>query len=268
LFNYLDSASRLIARFNAEYCFMGYNAGDYRGELYTEKLTQNRKFSAGAEGIVSLKKPDYMTLYYYSNNFRWQNNFSQEGINSAKLFLRSDKYFFEVGAFARQYTSLVFYGWDATPWQMAYPVNLLGAYAYKELNLGSWTFRNRVTYQYNSVPGPISVPEWVTEHSLFFHHHYKDLMEYQAGVDLFYFSSYFGKTYMPATGQFYIQNDTKIGNYPFLDLFINVQIKTVRIFVKYEHVNSGYPDYTFYVATHYPAPERALKFGLTWIFNN
>ena len=57
-------------------------------------------------------------------------------------------------------------------------------------------------------------------------------MEIQLGLDIFYFTSYYGDAYMPALGMFYIQNKKQIGNYPFADIFFNFKVKRARVFLK------------------------------------
>ncbi len=269
LFNYQDTASSYRLKINAEYVVSGYNLGDYYANLQTKKAVLHKLLWVGVNATASLKKPDYMTMEYSSNNFLWRNHFSQVGANEGIAFLSIPKYFFEVGAFLRVYDHQVYYNPQAIPMQLNSACSVSGAYIYKELNLGRrWCFTNKVTYQNSSNEGVLQFPQWVTDHSLYFHHSIKNIMFYQIGIDVFYYSSYYGPSYMPATGQFYSQLDKKTGDYPFGDLFVSMQIKTVRLFVKYEHLNSGYPTNSYYMATHYPAPDRALKVGLTWIFNN
>jgi hypothetical protein len=269
IFNYTDSNSFFRAKLTGEYCFGGYNAGDYRADLSIKQVLVRKVLDVGALAQLSSHRPDYMTLDYGSNNFMWKNDFGKESISSLSAYIRSPRYFFETGVFSRRYANAVYYDQFGIPQQFEPGVSLNGAYISKDLHLGrSWTFANRITYQYSSNDAVFSFPTWITEHSLYFHHEFKDKLTYQVGLDAFYFSAYYSKAYMPATGQFYQQFNTQIGNYPFVDFYVSMQIKTVRIFVKYEHVNSGIPNYNYFLATHYPAPGRALKLGLSWIFNN
>jgi hypothetical protein len=256
-----DSVAGILFRINAEYGLAGYNKGDYRVEVFAEKPLGSKGLHLGVQGISSLQHADFMAMQYSSNNFVWHNSFEQQQTISGKLYLKSDFYRFEVGIFGRGYNHLIYYQGDATPAQLATGVSLLGGYARKDLRLGHWNFNNKVTWQYPSDAGILQFPEWVTQTSLFFQNNYKNKMTYQVGADLNYFSSYFANNYMPATGQFYVQTEKKTGNYPFLDFFVSMQIRTVRVFIKYEHLNSGYPSNRYYFAPGYPAPD-------SWIFNN
>ncbi len=50
------------------------------------------------------------------------------------------------------------------------------------------------------------------------------------GIKLTYYSDVQLMSYSPALGQFYIANNTSVGNYPFVDFFVNTRVKNVRIF--------------------------------------
>jgi hypothetical protein len=268
VFKYADSSSVFRSALGGEYILAGYNRNNYHADFKLSIALPGKSFVTGINAFVSDRKPNYMDLNYSSTNFRWVNTFSNEHINSLLAFIRSAKYSFELGAFDRYLQNTVYYDQNAQPRQSASGVYVLGGYIYKAFHFGNWTFANRITYQYSTDDIVIQFPELISEHSLYFRHAFKDKLVYQIGVDAFYFSSYYAKNYMPATGQFYDQYSSKIGNYPFIDLYFSMQIKTVRIFIKYEHINSGIPSSAYYFAPGYPAPDRALKFGLTWIFNN
>jgi hypothetical protein len=268
VFKYADSNSVFRSALGGEYILAGYNKKDYRADFKMSITLPGKIFAAGVNAFASDRKPNYMDLNYFSTDFRWKNTFSNEHVNSLQAFIRSVKYSFELGAFDRYLQNTVYYDQSAQPRQSAPGVYVMGAYIYKAFHFGNWTFANRFTYQYSTDDIVIQFPELISEHSLYFRHTFKDKLIYQVGVDAFYFSSYYAKTYMPATGQFYDQFSRKIGNYPFIDLYFSMQIKTVRIFIKYEHINSGIPSSAYYFSPGYPAPDRALKLGLTWIFNN
>jgi len=79
-------------------------------------------------------------------------------------------------------------------------------------------------------------------------------------------TKYYADGYMPATSQFYIQNEKQTGNYPYIDLFLNIKIKRANIFVKLQHATAGLLDKTYYSIPHYPLQGRAIKFGVCWKF--
>ena len=67
--------------------------------------------------------------------------------------------------------------------------------------------------------------------------------------------------------QFYNQRERKTGNYPKLDVFLNLRIKRADIFVKYEHINYLLKNHgDFFSAADYPINPGMLKFGIKWDF--
>ena len=88
----------------------------------------------------------------------------------------------------------------------------------------------------------------------------------QPGVSLFYNTSYYADNYMPALRMFYTQNNKRIGDYLYADVFVNLQIKRANVFIKYQHFNAGWKDYSFYMMPHYPQQSGALKVGMIWRF--
>jgi len=88
------------------------------------------------------------------------------------------------------------------------------------------------------------------------------------GTDINYFSSLELMGYSPMINQFYLDDSKSSGNYPFVDVFINARIKSVRFFIKSSHVNSGLFGYKYYGASNYPLYDRAFQVGLNWNFLN
>ena len=62
----------------------------------------------------------------------------------------------------------------------------------------------------------------------------------QMGAEVLYHTLYHPYSYMPATGRFYRQDQVQTGNYPFINVFLNLKLRRTRIFVMFDHVNSGF----------------------------
>ena len=86
------------------------------------------------------------------------------------------------------------------------------------------------------------------------------------GFDLFYNTKYYADAYMPSLNSFHRQHEKQLGNYPFVDVFLNMQLKRFKFFLKVEHVNAGWIDQNYFSVLHYPRNGRDLKFGLSWTF--
>jgi outer membrane receptor protein involved in Fe transport len=111
------------------------------------------------------------------------------------------------------------------------------------------------------------LPEYTLEHSLFYENDiFNRAARIQIGASVFYSSAYYADAYMPATAQFYLQDNKKYGNYPYIDFFVNAKVKNVRVFFKIDHLNSGWMGNTYIPVQNYPMNGRAFKVGFSWRF--
>jgi len=60
--------------------------------------------------------------------------------------------------------------------------------------------------------------------------------------------------------------ERKTGDYPMIDFFIHMKIKTARIFLKVENLSDGIFANRYFLTPHYPQAGRLLQFGLSWRF--
>jgi len=85
------------------------------------------------------------------------------------------------------------------------------------------------------------------------------------GVNAHYQSNYYADGYDPITQQFYLQNDFELPSYFLADVFVNIKIKTVRLFLKYYYINQP-AGKGYFASPYYPGQPKGLDFGLSWIF--
>ena len=91
----------------------------------------------------------------------------------------------------------------------------------------------------------------------------------QLGADVRYFTAYYAPTYSPIIGQYTVQDATyrtKLGNYPWINAYVNFKLKGVRFYLAYTHVNSS--EGRSFLVPHYPTNQRLLHFGISWTFFN
>lgn len=85
------------------------------------------------------------------------------------------------------------------------------------------------------------------------------------GLNAHYQSNYFADGYDPVTQQFYLQNDFELPSYLLADVFLDLKIETVRIFVKYYYLNQK-KENGYFATPYYPGPSSGLDLGLSWMF--
>ena len=126
---------------------------------------------------------------------------------------------------------------------------------------------NKLTFQHITDETALRLPAILLNSTLAYELDLFDgALQAMGGVELFYNSAWKAPAYMPATRSFYLQNQRETGNYPFIDVFLNLRVKRARIFFLMQHVNEGLSEYDYYMIPHYPMPDRAFKFGVNWMF--
>ena len=105
----------------------------------------------------------------------------------------------------------------------------------------------------------------------------------QIGTDIHYTSSYLGYDYDVATQQFFLQpngldNLGLIGNFPLplpngqsfpiADVFVNLKVRTARLFVRIPQVSAGLLDFEdgYFTTPFYPGQPLAIDLGIKWQF--
>ena len=95
------------------------------------------------------------------------------------------------------------------------------------------------------------------------------LLQVQLGVDCNYYTKYYAPAYQPATMAFYNQRELKLGNYPFMNAYVNMKLYKTRFYVMYSHANQGlFGGSSYFGALHYPMNPSRLQFGISVDFAN
>lgn len=251
------------------YILSGYNAGDYRAAADFGK-----PFHYGAHAEVTRMHPAMIYTTYYGNHFRWENDFSSPATIDAnaywmKPFGKDPRNWLAVMAGWKNYDHPLYF--DSTLLPAQYNGYVSAFYANLQLNIGTAHFRTRSDITYNQLPSssPIRLPQLLARESIYGDFHlFKSALQLQTGIDATWFSAYYGDAYNPNLSQFYIQNTKEIGNYVFLDAWVSIKVKPVRVFVKADHINAGLMGRNYYLVPHYPGNDFALKFGASWVFND
>lgn len=237
-------------------------------------LNEDYKFEFKYQKLNSLPNLNY-TLYQSSYiDYNWHNNFKNEKRNE-----------FQVAAYTKwlnleaKYTVLNDYLYFSNttnridslivkPFQHNKTITYASIKVSKEIKFWKFALDNTVLYQnVENSDKTLNVPQFVTRNSLYFTDHvFKKAMLLQTGVTFNYFTKYYANDYNPLLGEFYVQNQTKIGGFPMFDFFVNAKVKQIRIFLKAEHFNSAWTGYDFYSAPNYPYRDFIVRFGVVWNF--
>ncbi|SRR5690554_33023 len=221
------------------------------------------------------KLPDLVYNLYQSDyvSYNWSHNFKNQKINN--LEVEADLKWFSASAQFSTINDYLYFSNDAlddklitTPKQYDKTINYMSVKLSKEFRVGKFALDNTVLYQQVSQDDDIlNVPKFVARHTLYFSDHvFKKAMFLQTGFSVNYFTNYYANDYNPLIGEFYVQNQREIGNFPVIDFFINAKVSTARIFLKAEHFNSSFTGYNFYSTPNQPYRDFIIRFGIAWNF--
>ncbi len=73
---------------------------------------------------------------------------------------------------------------------------------------------------------------------------------------------------MPALRTYYLQHNQEVGNYIYMNVFINIKIQRARFFVEYSHFNASFMGRTYFTVPNYPMQDAGFHFGISWRFHD
>lgn len=131
-----------------------------------------------------------------------------------------------------------------------------------------WTLDLRARIQESgATEAYYNIPKIILRSSIYFSTDlFEKAMFAQIGLKAHYFDAYYADAYHPVLGEFYVQNNKMIGGYPLVDAFINAKVRTMRLFLTYQHVNSSLSNNDYFAAPNYPYRDGVVRFGFVWNF--
>ncbi|MDR2840439.1 MAG: putative porin [Paludibacter sp.] len=251
-----------------EIALLGYKLGDFRlnADLASRFRVWRDTISLQANGFIRSDEPSLFLQRYISNHFSWENNFSKIYRTNIGGTFSIPTRLFSAAVSIENVSNSVYFDSLALPVQHNGNVQILSFDLKQDFHLWKFALENNIVYQVSSNSEVMPLPTLALYHNLYFHDKWFKVLSVQVGVDLRYHTAYYVPEYMPATGQFFNQQEMKVGNYPVMNVYANLHLKRVRFFVKYYHINQLFMEGVYYSMPHYPIAPAILKMGLTWNF--
>ena len=254
----------------ANYIVQGSNQNDYGLEINNSYKQSIAKvpFIIKLNASIEKRHPDFMFNNWVSNHYVWNNNFSPIDKQQALFSISTEDNRFDVGMVYQNVKNFIYFNELVVPEQTPIGIQNISAFIHKDVLLFKHLGINaKYNYQSSSYQAIVSVPNHVINGALYYQGNlFKRALQIQIGFNAQYFSSFYGYAYMPATNQYYVQTTKQVGNYPYVDFFLNARIKPVRIFVKIDHVTQGLMGTNYSLTPGYLQNDRAFKFGVNWLF--
>lgn len=260
----LFKSTRITGR--GELILNDYHAGDFILDGQWKQFLGTYKKNYGAlvfNANLSRQSADWFEEAYYSNNFRWQNDFSP----STYMRLRGlyETRWFSIGLKQTTIDHYIYFGTNAKPTQYTGTLNITSAFANFNVKLWHFEIGGVASMQIADNEDVVHLPlfygklKFGWDITLV-----KGVSMMQPAFVINYFTEYYADAYMPATRVFYLQNDVKIGNYPFLDFYITFKLKRANIFVGYTNIYSLSKDNRYFTTPHYPMRDSKWVLGVKW----
>ncbi len=254
----------------AELVTLGYQIGDFdiKGQ-WKQYLGTTRKNYGQAIFDFELKRQsaNWFEESYYSNHFRWENDFKAATYLSFNLKYKFRDYC--IGVRQTSIANFIYFGTDARPTQHEEMFSIREAYLSFYQKLWRFEVEGFASLQKSSNEEVIHLP--LVQGSLKIG--YSQPMFHKAAtlhpsITVRYFTKYYADAYMPATRSFYLQNEVQIGNFPFIDLALAIKVKKAHIYVVYSNMFLLTGNYNSFIAPHYPMRDSRIFIGVNWrLFN-
>lgn len=251
---------------NSEIITNGYHAGDFVINGQWKQFLGTYKKNIGALTFnvnLNRQSADWFEEYYYSNNFRWDNNFDP----TTTLILQGsyELPFLTIGIKNTTINNYIYFGTNVKPEQHSGALNISSLYSTFDVKINKFEFVGFASLQATDNNDIIHIPNFQAKAKFAYNITLvKNISMMQPSIIINYFTEYYADAYMPALRTFYLQNDTKVGNFPYIDLCVTFKIKRANIFVQYTNMYSLTKDYRYYTTPHYPMRDSRFCFGVKW----
>ena len=240
----------------------------------TYTIDSKNNISFQYQNISKLPNHNYNLNNSSYDKFNWSNSFKNEKINN--LIVNATTQWLKVSLQLTTLNDHLYFSNDTignykqyiSPKQYSGTINYLSLKVGREFKYRKWAIDNTFLYQKVVQKDTIlNVPNLTMRNTLYFSDTvFKKAMFLQTGIIFNYFTKYYADDYNPILGEFFVQKNQKIGNFPMLDFFINARVKQTRIFIKAEHFNSSFTGNKFYSVPNLPYHDFMIRFGLVWNF--
>jgi hypothetical protein len=253
---------------HVEYFRGNYAAGDLRLNAQWRQYlgTTGRNIGSLFFKLTILNQnPSWLYQRFQSNYFNWDNDFSK-----SRYLTFTGSYElkgFRAGANLKVLDRHVYLNKLVLPEQATVTINVLHLFTDLKLKLGKFDIIGSLNYQKSDKDSLLALPDFTGRLKLsFMQALFNNAATIMPGFSLSYNTPYFANAYMPALRSFYLQDEKKVGGYPYLDLFLGLKLKRTNLYLKYTNIFAFSGNYVYYTVPDYPQRDPFLYFGLSWRF--
>ena len=212
--------------------------------------------------------PSWTMNHYYSNHYFWNHTFTPASETFAEFVFYDLHDRVKAGAKYVINKDPIYFSATAEPLQYSGTLKGWWIYVSKDFKIGKFHLDNEI--QINLLDEKVfSLPTYVGRHSLYFSGNlFKNALGLSTGIEVNYTSDYYAPAFNPAMLTFHQQNNQLLKYYPVADYFLNMKIKSARIFLRVENADQKLFEPGYFTTPAYPAADLNIKFGVSWMFWN
>ena len=271
------SGSHILYTVDGRVCLVGYKIGEFdvEGKMLTKFKAGKDLFYINARAYAKSEAPSPYLQHFRSNHLMWDNNFKVTyrflgGVTIAypTKWVKPRIDF----SFENQTRPIYVSASDWKPRQYEGSVQILTGDVGLDITTPWLNLENRVVIQHTTNDTVLPVPTAILQHRLYYHGTWFKALDAQIGVDLRYFTRYHAPVLCPGTGMFATQQDTQVGNYPWMNVYANFYVRSIhlRFFAQYQHFNHLFmqKNIDYLTMPGYPTNRDIFRAGLAWHFYN
>lgn len=248
--------------------------GAAAGEVYADGRIQTRfkllgdSVSITAFGRFSNESAPYLMNNYVSNYFIWKNDFSKTRRLRFGGELTVPHTGTRISVGVENVQNLIYFNEQSLPTQHGGSIQVLSATLNQNLHFRALHWDNRLRYQTSSEKSVLALPTLSLYSNLYLQFVIARVLHVQFGIDCDYYTKYYAPTFQPATMGFVNQRTSKVGGYPFMNLYANMKLKKARFYVMMSHINQGMTGKNYFSMPLYPMNPRMFQMGVSVDFAN
>ena len=257
--------------FDGNVCLVGYKLGEFQvnGHMDAGFRLGKDSMTIAAKAFFRNETPDYYLQHYRSNHYQWENTFQK----TLRLHVSGEVAYPtqwvkpKLNVSFENITKHIYFDTDGLPKQMDGNIQVLAADLQLNITTPWINLDNHVIYQHAS-SDKLPLPALTLYHNLYYHGCWFKALDAQIGVDMRFFTKYYAPILNPALGQFCVQNQEQVGNYPVMNVYANFYVRSLRLklFAQYQHFNASFMGKQYFEMPGYPMAPDMFRAGLAWHF--
>lgn len=258
---------KYIFAIKGQYMIDGYSNNSFQSTLWASaKPFKGQSHTFKFSEVITSKMPDFFYSHFHGNNFQWDNN-NLSAIFQTKTKFEYSNNLLEIGVSNFTIHNQIFIDKRYQPLQFAQTLFYVQGFANIKLRYKALHWLINATFTDGNNDTILAFPRFTTRQSLFFRFPlFEKRMQFETGIDAMYLTSYFAPNYIPAIGDFIIQNEKRYGNFAYLNFFVGFKVKQFNAMFTVQNVAEGLIGYNYMMMPHYPMPDRLFKLIVSWRF--